>query len=132
MLPQHIWFVSHHQWTLFHGNTHGNSLNLNYSPHSIPPSVHLLLLLSLTHRQSKRNVYQVCEAAGCPLTNRSDAELSRHCYSFHHYIIITCSSDVHYASWKGLHAKPMPGIDLTSYCGSELCGFEYCLMHTTF
>ncbi len=79
MLPQHIWFVSHHQWTLSHGNTHESSLKLNYSPHSVPPSVHLLLLLSLsfsrTHTQSRRsNVYQVREVAGCPATSRSDAE----------------------------------------------------------
>lgn len=87
-LPHDIWFVSHQQPT--HGNTHG-PLNLNYSPHSTPPSVHLLLLLSLpvshffppplsyshnyTHTQSRcRNVYQVWASAGCPLINRSDGE----------------------------------------------------------
>lgn len=40
-----------------HGNTHGSSLKLNYSPHSVPPSVHLLLLsLSSSHTNSQMMV----------------------------------------------------------------------------
>lgn len=75
MLPRHIWFMSHHQWTLSHGNTHGSWVKLNYRPHSTPPSVHLVLLLSLTHMHtSGSNVYQVCESAGRLLTNRFHAE----------------------------------------------------------
>lgn len=78
---QHIWFVSHHQCTLSWKHTWEFS-KTNYSLHSIPPSVHLLLssLFSHTHSEITQtdmhtkcsNVYHVFEAAVCSLINRSE------------------------------------------------------------
>lgn len=61
--PGNIWFASHRRRT--HGNTHG-PLNLNYSPHSTPPSVHLRLLLSPLSFSSAHGVdVVICTRCRC-------------------------------------------------------------------